>query len=114
MDCDEISTVFSSETDPSFFQNSCTGNSNILDREITHEGAEKKEKKSGEAVNQIRPDDPMLEFSVGEIKGWTIELKQMPKFTEDNLNMIPKFWFLNMIHDRGFRNNARQDSPKGL
>ena len=64
MDCDEISTVFLSETDPSFFQNSCTENSNILDREITHEGAEKKEKKSGEAVNQIRPDDPMLEFSI--------------------------------------------------
>ena len=53
MDCDEISAVFSSETNPSLSQNSCKAHSKTLDCEITVEGAEKK---SGAVENQVRPD----------------------------------------------------------
>ena len=86
VNCDEISAVLTSETYPSFFQNSCTGSGNSRDEEITVVMTDKKRKLKDSTGGAIVRPDPIVEFSVGEVKGWTIDLSKMPKFTEDSLN----------------------------
>ena len=80
---DQHSSLSAAEPVPSFFTNSCTGQGTLFsEHKQEEEGFSSISKSSREGLGPA----PDLCIDTSEETSWTIDLKDLPTFTEQNLN----------------------------